>query len=398
MRKLYKNATLALLPDGGGYGLLENGVLLIEGGSIAYAGPVEEAPVVAHDVEIEDLAGRLVTPGLVDCHTHLIYGGSRANEFEMRLNGATYEEIARAGGGIFSTVKATREASDEVLLDGALQRVDRLIADGVTTVEIKSGYGLDVDTELRLLRLANRIATERPIRVMKTFLGAHAVPGNQSADDYLDQVCIPALRMASKEGLVDAVDGFCENIAFSPTQIERLFRAASELGLPVKLHAEQLSNQYGAALAARYGALSADHLEYIDEVGVQAMADAGTIAVMLPGAFYYLKEDKLPPIESFRRAGVSMAVATDSNPGSAPMSSLLLAMNMAAVQFGMTPEECLRGVTVYAAKALGLKRTGKLKAGFAADVAIWDVFHPAELTYRIGDAALYKRLFGGLEC
>lgn len=398
MRKLYTNAMLALLPESGGYGLVENGALLIDGGAIAYAGPVEGAPTTADDVEVIDLAGKLVTPGLIDCHTHLIYGGSRAHEFEMRLKGATYEEIARAGGGIFSTVKATRDASDEELMDGALQRVDRLIADGVTTIEVKSGYGLDIDTELRLLSLAKSLGSERPVRVMKTFLGAHAVPGDRSADDYLDRVCIPALRRAAAEGLVDAVDGFCENIAFTPAQIERLFKEAGELGLRVKLHAEQLSNQHGAALAARYGALSADHLEYIDEAGVRAMADASTVAVMLPGAFYFLKENKHPPIESFRRAGVPMAVATDSNPGSAPMTSLLLAMNMAAVQFGMAPEECLRGVTVNAAQALGLQQTGKLAAGYAADIAVWDVSHPADLTYRIGDAPLHMRMFGGIEC
>ena len=398
MRTLYTNATLATLPANGGYGLIEDGSLLIDGGQISYIGASTEAPAITGAVETIDLGRKLVTPGLIDCHTHLVYGGSRAQEFEMRLKGATYEEIARAGGGIFSTVKATREASDKELLVSALQRVDRLLADGVTTIEIKSGYGLDTETELRLLRLAKQLPNHRPIRVLKSFLGAHAIPDSLTAGDYLDQVCIPTLRAAAKEGLVDAVDGFCETIAFTPAQIERLFNAAAELGLPVKLHAEQLSNQDGAVLAARYNALSADHLEYIEDAGVQAMADAGTAAVMLPGAFYFLKENKLPPIESFRRKGVPMAIATDCNPGSAPMTSLLLAMNMAAVQFEMTPEECLRGTTVNAAKALGLKQVGRLEAGATADIAIWDLDHPAELTYRIGGAPLHKRLFGGIEC
>lgn len=396
--RLFIDATLATLQHPSGYGLIEGGAIAIIGDRIAYVGSLDGLPGQYADIEKTSLGRRLVTPGLIDCHTHLIYGGSRAHEFEMRLNGASYEDIARAGGGIFSTVEATRNASDEELLAGALARVDRMLNEGVTTIEIKSGYGLDRDTELRLLQIADQISHERPVHIIKTFLGAHAIPKGMDGDAYLDDICLPTLRDAAAEGLIDMIDGFCETIAFNPAQIEKVFAAAKELGLPIKLHAEQLSNLGGAALAAHYGALSADHLEYIDEAGVNAMADADMVAVMLPGAFYFLKETKRPPIDAFRKAEVPMAVATDSNPGSSPMTSILLAMNMAATLFGLTPEECLRGVTVNAAKALGLSATGTLAAGKRADLAIWDVTHPAELTYRMGDAPLYKRIFGGLEC
>jgi len=395
---IYTDATLATLADARGWGMIADGAIAIKGGRIAYAGASETIPAQFENFESSSLEGRLVTPGLIDCHTHLVYDGSRAREFELRLEGASYEEIARAGGGIFSTVEATRNASEEELLAGALARLDRLLAEGVSTVEVKSGYGLDRETELRMLRVAARLAEMRPVRISKTFLGAHAIPKGMDADDYLDTICLPTLREAASEGLVDMVDGFCETIAFTPAQIRKVFDVAAELGLPVKLHAEQLSDQGGAELAAGYGALSADHLEFIGQAGISAMAEAGTVAVILPGAFYFLGETRKPPIQGFRDANVPMAVATDSNPGSSPMTSLLLAMNMAATLFGLTPEECLRGVTVNAAQALGLPDLGQLCAGQAADFAIWDITDPAELTYRMGDAPLHKRVFGGIEC
>jgi len=304
----------------------------------------------------------------------------------------------RAGGGIFSTVAATRAASAEELLAGALKRIDRLIAEGVTTVEIKSGYGLDRDTELRMLRVARDIENHRAIRIRTTFLGAHAFPKDVGADAYLDEMCLPTLREAAAQGLVDAVDGFCENVGFSAQQMARVFDVARDLGLPVKLHAEQLSDQGGAALAARYGALSADHLEYVGDDGIAAMAASGMVAVLLPGAFYTLREKQPPPVEKLRAAGVPMALATDGNPGSAPMSSILLAMNMGAVLFGLTPEEALRGVTEHAAHALGLADRGTIAVGMRADLAIWDVTDPAELSYRIGDAPLHQRIFEGRLC
>jgi imidazolonepropionase len=340
-----------------------------------------------------------VTPAPIDCHTHIVFGGNRAREFEMRLEGASYEEVARAGGGIVSTVKATRGASEEELLAAALARVDALIAEGVSTIEIKSGYGLDTETELRMLKVARSIAAARPVRIRTSFLGAHAVPPDYAgnADGYIDEVCIPALAAAHEAGLVDAADGFCEGIAFSPAQIARVFDKAQTLGLPVKLHAEQLSNLGGARLAAGYGALSADHLEHLDEEGAVAMAAAGTVAVLLPGAFYTLRETKVPPVDLFRRLGVPMAVATDCNPGSSPLASILLAMNMASTLFRMTPEEALAGVTREAAKALGLDDTGTIAPGLRGDLAIWDVEHPAELAYRIGFNPLHERVFGGGE-
>lgn len=380
------------------YGMIEDAAIALTAGRIAWVGPLTELPGAFTQAERIALDGRLVTPALIDCHTHIVHGGDRAVEFEMRLNGASYEEIARAGGGIVSTVTATREASEAELLASALKRVDVLIAEGVATIEIKSGYGLDVETELRMLRVARTIAERRAIRVRTSFLGAHATPAEYKGRDdaYIDEVCIPALRAAHAEGLVDAVDGFCEGIAFSPAQIARVFDVAQDLGLPVKLHAEQLSNLGGAKLAARYGALSADHIEYLDEDGVRAMAAAGTTAVLLPGAFYTLRETQAPPVDALRKHDVPMALATDINPGSSPLNSLLLTLNMGCTLFRMTPEEALRGVTVNAARALGLSDSGTISAGQRADLAIWDVTHPAELAYRIGFNPLYKRMFGAL--
>ena len=380
------------------YGMIENAAIAITEGVIAWVGPVAELPTAFASLPRESFDGRTVTPGLIDCHTHIVHGGDRSVEFEMRLKGASYEELARAGGGIVSTVTATRSASEDTLLRDALRRVDALIAEGVTSIEIKSGYGLETDTELRMLRVARSIAKNRQIRVKTTFLGAHATPAEYTGrdDNYIDEVCIPTLRAAHAEGLVDVVDGFCEGIAFNPSQIARVFDVARELGLPVKLHAEQLSNSGGAKLAASYGALSADHIEYLDEDGVKAMVDAGTIAVILPGAFYTLRETQAPPINLLRKHGVPMALATDINPGSSPLHSLLLALNMGCTLFRLTPEEALRGVTINAALALGLSDTGLIKKGMRADLVVWDVKHPAELAYRIGFNPLHSRIFGGI--
>ena len=392
---LIANATVATMEEGGApYGLRERVAVAVRDGRIAAVGP--DAGDAVPGAAVRDAGGRLVTPALVDCHTHVVFGGDRAREFEMRLEGVSYEAIARAGGGIASTVRATRAADEAALLAAALRRVDALVGEGVATIEVKSGYGLDRETELRMLRVAREIGRVRPVRVRTTFLGAHAVPEELSADDYIDTVCIPTLREAHALGLVDAVDAFCEGIAFSPAQVERVFTVARELGLPVKIHAEQLSNLGGAALAARFGGLSADHLEWLDDDGVAAMAAAGMVAVMLPGAFYTLRETKLPPIAALRAAGVPMAVATDCNPGTAPLTSLLLAMNMACTLFRLTPEEALAGTTREAARALGLDDCGTVAAGMRADLAIWDVAHPAELSYRIGFNPLHARLFGGV--
>lgn len=364
---------------------------------IAWAGARADLPDTFRGGVIRDLGGRLVTPGLIDCHTHLVHGGNRAREFEMRLNGASYEDIARAGGGINATVAATRAATLDELIAAALPFVDSLIAEGVSVIEVKSGYGLDMETELRMLRAARALGQRRPVIVRTTFLGAHAIPPEfrGQADAYIDRVCIPTLIAANDEGLVDAVDGFCEGIAFSPAQIERVFQAAQRLNLPVKLHAEQLSNLHGAALAARHGALSADHLEYLDADGAAAMAAAGTMAVILPGAFYTLRETRLPPIDLLRQHGVAMAVATDMNPGTSPMASILLAMNMACTLFRMTPSEALAGVTLHAARALGLPDRGAIRAGYCADLAVWNVTDPAELAYRFGFNPLHSRIYGG---
>jgi len=378
------------------YGLIKDAAIAVMDGVIEWVGPAASLPDMYISLDRTSLGGRLVTPGLIDCHTHIVHGGDRAVEFEMRLNGASYEEVARAGGGIVSTVTTTRNAAEDQLLQDALRRVDVLIAEGVTTIEIKSGYGLDTETELRMLRVARAVMANRPIRVKTTFLGAHATPAEYEGRDdvYIDEVCIPALRAAHAEGLVDVVDGFCEGIAFDTTQIARVFDVAVELGLPVKLHAEQLSNLGGAKLAASYGALSADHIEYLDEDGVKALADAGTTAVILPGAFYTIRETQAPPIALLRKHGVPMAIATDVNPGSSPLNSLLLALNMGCTLFRMTPEEVLRGATQNAARALGLKDVGIIKAGMRAELAVWDIKHPAELAYRIGFNPLHTRIFG----
>ena len=392
---LLTNATLATMTGPKPFGLIRDGAIRFESGVIRAVGPMDVIQTTA-DEEVVDLDGRLVTPGLIDCHTHIVHGGNRANEFEMRLNGASYEDVARAGGGIISTVRATRAASDAELVATALPRVDHLIAEGVTVIEVKSGYGLDIKAELAMLRAARAIADVRPVRIRTSFLGAHAVPPEflGRADEYVDEVCIPALEAAHVAGLADAVDGFCEGIAFSPTQIERVFLKAQSLGLPVKLHAEQLSALGGTKLAARFGALSADHVEHADGGDAAALARSGSVAVLLPGAFYALRETKLPPIDAFRAHGVPMAVATDCNPGTSPMTSLLLAMNMACTLFRLTPAEALAGVTVHAAKALGLADCGRIGPGLRADLAVWDVSQPAELAYRIGFNPLHRRIFG----
>ena len=398
--EILTNAALATMEHGvRPYGLIPTGAVAMDGGRIAWCGPADAMPDDYAAWPRRDLEGRLVTPALIDCHTHIVYGGDRAREFEMRLEGMSYEDVARAGGGIFSTVEATRKAGPDTLLAGALPRIDALIAEGVSTIEIKSGYGLDIETELTMLRTARRIAAERPVRVRTSFLGAHAIPPvyEGRSDAYLDEVCLPALEAAHAQRLVDAVDGFCEGIAFTPAQIERVFERARALGLPVKLHAEQLSDLGGAGLAAKHGALSADHLEYAGEAGVRSLADSGTVAVLLPGAFYTLHATRRPPVELFRRHGVPMAIATDCNPGSSPLASLLLAMNMACTLFRLTPEEALAGATREAARALGLTDTGLIAPVLRADLAIWDVAHPAELAYRIGFNPLAERIFAETE-
>ncbi len=379
----------------GGYGLIEDAAVVVVGGKIAWVGKRADQPAQFASLPAHRLGGRLVTPALIDCHTHIVYGGNRAREFEMRLNGASYEEVARAGGGIASTVSATRSESQADLLAKALVKADALIAQGVAVIEVKSGYGLDFDSELKMLRVARQIAEQRPVRVKTTFLGAHAVPKGMDADAYIDEICIPTLEAAHAEGLVDAVDGFCEGIAFDTAQIERVFQKAQALGLPVKLHSDQLSNIGGTPLAARYGAMSVDHVEYADETGVQAMAASGSVAVILPGAFYTIHETQKPPIEAFRKHGVPMAVATDWNPGSSPLGSLLLAMNMGCTLFALTPAEALAGTTSNAARALGLTDCGMIAAGMRADLAVWDVEEPGELSYGIGINPLHARIYGG---
>jgi imidazolonepropionase len=394
--KLLVNLRAATMEHDSSYGLVENAVIAVKDNVIDWIGTQANLPVAYKNWATIDLGGRLVTPALIDCHTHVVFGGNRAAEFELRLNGASYEDVARAGGGIISTVKATRAASVDELVASALPRVDAMVAEGVVVIEIKSGYGLDRDTELNMLRAARKIAELRPVRIITTFLGAHAVPPEYKdrADAYIDDVCIPTLRAAHGEGLVDAVDGFCEGIAFSPKQIARVFDVAKSLNIPVKLHAEQLSNLGGAKLAASYGALSADHLEYLDEEGVIAMAKRGTVAVILPGAFYTLREKQAPPISLLRKHHVPMALATDCNPGSSPMTSLLLTMNMGSTLFRMTPLEALQGVTVNAARALGLDDCGTISTGKRADLAVWNIAHPAELAYRIGFNPLHVRITG----
>jgi len=395
MSLLLTNATIATMTDG--YGLIEGGAVVIEGDRVVWLGSMGDVPGPYDALPGMDLGGRLVTPGLIDCHTHIVFGGDRAAEFELRLNGASYEEVARAGGGILSTVTATRAASEAELLEQAMARARQIMAGGATVIEVKSGYGLTVADEVKMLRVARRLAEVLPVRVLTTHLAAHAVPPEYKgrAKAYIGEVAVPSLVAAHAEGLVDAVDAFCEGIAFSVAEVEVLFKAATALGLPLKLHAEQLSDLGGAVMAAGYGALSADHLEYLGADGVAAMAGAGTVAVILPGAFYTLRETQAPPIAGFRAAAVPMALATDCNPGSSPVTSLTLVMNMACTLFRMTPLEALQGVTVHAARALGLTDCGQIAPGLRADLCVWEARHPAELSYRIGATALHKRIFGG---
>ena len=397
--RIWTNARLLTLAEGSlGLGIVEHGALAVRDGRIAFAGPASDLPDEFSGLESTDCEGRLVTPGLVDCHTHLVHAGDRAREFEMRLEGASYEEIARAGGGIVSSVTQLRAADETELLRQTLPRLDALMAEGVTTVEVKSGYGLTIPDELKMLRAARRLAEERPVSVVTSYLGAHATPAEYRGRNaaFIADVVLPGLTQAHEQGLVDAVDGFCEGIAFSPDEIRQVFDLARSLGLPVKLHADQLSNLGGARLAADYSALSAEHLEYTDEDGAIAMAKAGTVAVILPGAFYFIRETRKPPIDLLRRHGVRMALATDNNPGTSPLTSMLLTMNMGATLFGMTVEECLTGVTREAARALGLQaETGTLEAGKWADLAIWDVEKPAELVYRMGFNPLHQRVWRG---
>jgi imidazolonepropionase len=397
MSRLWTNARIATLAEGQpGLGIIEHGAILAEGERIAWVGPMADLPAATSGAERINLDGRWVTPGLIDCHTHLVHGGDRALEFEMRLEGASYEDIARAGGGIIASVKATRAASVEQLVTTALPRLDRLIAECVTTVEIKSGYGLDLASELAMLRAARAVGERRNVSVATTCLSAHAVPPEFKQDraGYLDLVVETILPAMAAEGLADAVDAFMEGIAFSGEETARVFARAKSLGLAVKLHADQLSNLHGARLAAEFGALSVDHLEYTDEDGVAAMAQSGSVAVLLPGAYYTLRETQLPPVELFRRHGVPMAVATDANPGTSPMTSLLLAMNMAATLFRLRVDEIIAGTTREAARALGkLNEAGTIEAGKYCDLAIWDIERPAELVYRLGFNPLHGRIW-----
>ena len=393
---LFTDCTVATMESGRpNYGLIEDAAILQRDGLIEWVGPSGAVPGKLSGMAEQSLQDRLVTPALIDCHTHLVFGGNRAKEFEQRLQGVSYEEIARSGGGINSTVEATRAASFDALVSASLRRLDDLISDGVAVVEVKSGYGLTIDDEIRMLRVARKLEELRPVKIVTTWLAAHALPPafKDRPDHYIEQVAIPGLVRAAEEGLVDAVDGFCETIGFSPAQIERVFQAAASLGLPVKLHAEQISDLKGALLAARYSALSADHLEFLSETDVPEFARAGTVAVLLPGAFYTLRETKLPPITALREHGVDIAIATDCNPGSSPLSSLLAAMNMACIQFSLTPEEALAGTTRNAARALGLAGMyGEITQGAKTELAVWDVAHPADLSYWIGRSPLHMRL------
>jgi len=396
---IWLNARLATLDEGAdAYGSIEDGVVAARDGRIAWVGPRAELPS-GWKARIEhDCRSGWLTPGLIDCHTHLVYAGSRAGEFEQRLQGASYEEIARAGGGIVSTVRATRAASELDLLRQSSRRLAALLAEGVTTVEIKSGYGLDTATESRILRVARQLAASCAIEVKTTFLGAHALPPEYAGrpDDYISLVCEEMLPAIHKAGLADAVDAFCEGIGFSPAQTARVFAKARSLGLPVKLHADQLSDLGGAGLAAQHGALSADHLEYSSRASVEAMARAGTVAVLLPGAYYFLRETKLPPIAALREQGVPMALATDCNPGTSPCTSLLLMLNMACTLFRLTPAEALAGVTRHAARALGLQaEAGRIAPGLRADLALWEIERPAELAYAFGANPCVGRYYAG---
>ncbi|WP_117190174.1 imidazolonepropionase [Rhizobium terrae] len=398
--RVWRNARiLTLASPVRGLELIEHGVIVVRGTRIASVGREADMPsALSEAAEVFDCQGRIVTPGLIDCHTHLVFGGDRAMEFEMRLAGATYEEIARAGGGIVSSVKATNALAVEGLISAALPRLDTLLAEGVSTIEIKSGYGLSIEGELNMLRAARALEKVRPVRVVTSYLAAHATPAAYRGrnGDYITDVVLPGLERAHAEGLVDAVDGFCEGIAFSVEEMRRVFDRARGLGIPVKLHAEQLSNLGGARMAASYGALSADHLEYLDAEGAAAMAASGTVAVLLPGAFYAINETQKPPVQALRDAGVPIAIATDCNPGTSPLTSLLLAMNMAATLFRLTVEECIAGATREAARALGLlSEAGTLEAGKSANFAIWNIERPAELVYRIGFNPLHARIFKG---
>ena len=397
--RIWRNAHLATMASGhDGLGIIEDGVVAARDGRIVFAGPAASMPTPLEALESIDCQRRWITPGLIDCHTHLVYAGDRAQEFQQRLNGVTYEEIARSGGGILSTVRATRAASEAELVSASLPRLDALLAEGVTTVEIKSGYGLSLEHERRQLRAARALARDRDVTVRATFLGAHALPPEFAGrpDDYISEVAEIMLPTLAREGLADAVDAFCERIGFTLEQTRRVFDAAARAGLRVKLHAEQLSLMRGAETAAACGALSADHLEYLDEAGIRAMAAAGTAAVLLPGAFYFLRETRVPPIAALRAAGVPMAIATDCNPGTSPLTSLLMAANLAATLFRMTVEECLIGVTRAAAQALGLAESiGTLEAGKRCDLAIWNIAQPAELVYRMGFNPLHARVWGG---
>lgn len=395
--RLLTDCHVATMSEGGAaYGAIEDAAILIRDGRIAWVGPRDQRPA-GDGAETERLGGRWVTPGLIDCHTHLVFGGDRSGEFEQRLGGASYEDIARSGGGIVSSVRATRAASEADLFASAMTRLEGLTGTGVTTIEIKSGYGLDLETELKMLRVARRIGREGRVRVRTSYLGLHAVPPEHRDDRaaYVDKAVDEILPAAHAEGLVDAVDAYCEPIAFSEQEVARLFDKAASLGLPVKLHADQLSDSGGAALAARYGALSADHMEHATEAGVAAMAEAGVVAVLLPGAFLMLRETQAPPVELLRRHGVAMAVATDCNPGTSPLASMTGALNLACVQFRLTPEEALAGATRNAAKALGLAQHGVIAPGAVADLAVWDVARPAELSYWLGKPLLHRRYLVG---
>ena len=378
-----------------GYNLIENGVIEISDDVVSWVGSEENYQ--GDKANMENLGGRLVTPGLIDCHTHLVFGGDRAREFEMRLKGASYEEISKAGGGIVSTMKATRSSSLDELVESALPRLDALIAEGVTTLEIKSGYGLTIDDEMRMLRAARKLSMLRPVTIVTSWLAAHAVPPEFKGreDDYINEITIPGLKVANSEGLVDAVDGFCEGIAFNVAQIKRVFDTAIALKLPIKLHAEQLSNLGGAVMASELGALSVDHIEYLANEDTKVLAKNDTIAVLLPGAFYTLRETQFPPIQSLRDNSVKIAIASDGNPGSSPLFSILLTMNMACTLFRLTPEEALLGVTSVAGQALGLEKVGIIKEGYYADLNVWNCEHPAELSYRIGFNSLFTRIYRG---
>ena len=397
---IWVNARLATMRPASPYGAIEDGALAVKDGKIAWLGARADLTGEPQRLaaSVHDAGGRWITPGLIDCHTHLVHAGSRSHEFAMRLEGASYEDIARDGGGILSTVRATQAASEQDLIGQSRPRLQALMGEGVTTVEIKSGYGLDADAEMRMLSAAGALARQCGVRVRRTYLGAHAVPEDGDADRYIEFICSDALPRVAKHGLADAVDAFCETIAFTPQQVARVFAAAAKLGLPVKLHADQLSNSGGAALAARFGALSADHLEFADEAGVRAMAQAATVAVLLPGAFYFLRATRRPPIDQFRGHGVPMALATDCNPGSAPITSLLLMLNMGCTLFGLTAAEALAGVTRNAARALGLAdEMGMLAPEMAADFVLWDIDDPAELAYRLGFNPCAGVVIGGVE-